>query len=61
MQDKKVEGLSYFTDLNKVKFLDNGMVDMLGTMHDIAAHPDTVNLPMLLKVFVVSGKGPFVM
>jgi hypothetical protein len=41
-QDQKIEGLSYFTDLSRYKFLDNGEVDMLGTMHDVEDYPETV-------------------
>ena len=44
MQDQTLKGLSYYTDLDKFKFMDNGLVDMLGTMHDVTQYPESVNL-----------------
>ena len=37
-----MEGLEYYTDASKFKVMDNGMIDMLGVMHEIEENSKTV-------------------
>lgn len=41
-KDNTVQGLGFHTDASNVKFTDDGLIDVLGTMNDVKDYPETI-------------------
>ncbi len=49
-KDQRVEGLDFDKNLQKLKITDDGMIDMLGVMHDVEDNPDSVNVVFMFCI-----------